>query len=70
MRRMAIAIRAWQDCLLGVSVDTATVDTTDTTPSSSQTPHHLGGTPALQVWVCGCVTVCIGVCECVCVGGV
>ena len=47
MRRMAIAIRAWQDCLRGVSADSA-VDTMDTT-STPQLPHKLGGTPALQV---------------------
>ena len=49
MRRLAIAIRSWQDCLRGVSGDSA-VDTMDTTSSSSsQLPHKLGGTPALQV---------------------
>ena len=47
MKRMAIAIRAWQDCLLGVNADTA-VDTMDTI-STPQLPHKLGGTPALQV---------------------
>ena len=46
MRRMAIAIRSWQDCLVGVG-DSA-VDTMDTT-STPQLPHKLGGTPALQV---------------------
>ena len=52
MRRLAIAIRSWQDCLRGVSGDSA-VDTMDTTSSSSQLPHKLGGTPALQVGGCG-----------------
>ena len=47
MRRMAIAIKAWQDCLRGVSAD-STVDTMDTT-STPQLPHKLGGTPALLV---------------------
>ena len=48
MKRMAIAIRAWQDCLLGVNAESS-VDTMDTTTSSPQLPHKLGGTPALQV---------------------
>ena len=47
MRRLAIAIRAWQDCLRGVTGDSA-VDTMDTTSSTPQLPHKLGGTPALQ----------------------
>lgn len=48
MKRMAIAIRAWQDSLLGVNADSA-VDTMDTTTPSHQMPHKLGGTPAMQV---------------------
>lgn len=48
MKRMAIAIRAWQDSLLGVNADSV-VDTMDTTISSPQMPHKLGGTPAMQV---------------------
>ena len=47
MRRLAIAIRSWQDCLRGVTGDSA-VDTMDTTTSTPQLPHKLGGTPALQ----------------------
>jgi dynein heavy chain 1 len=47
MRRLAIAIRSWQDCLRGVTGDSA-VDTMDTTTSTPQLPHELGGTPALQ----------------------
>ena len=47
MRRLAIAIRSWQDCLRGESGDSA-MDTMDTTTPTSQLPHKLGGTPALQ----------------------
>ena len=47
MRRLAIAIHAWQNCLLGVNAD-STVDTMDTT-SAPQPAHKLGGTPALLV---------------------
>ena len=47
MRRMAIAIKAWQDCLLGVNAELS-VDTMDTT-SAPQPAHKLGGTPDLQV---------------------
>jgi len=48
IRRLALAILSWMQCLQGVSSDSI-VDTMDTTPTSAQTQVKLGGTPELEV---------------------
>ena len=50
IRRLSYAILSWTECLMGVIVEGG-VDTTsmDTTPSTNQSQHKLGGTPELEV---------------------
>ena len=49
IRRLALAILSWMQCLQGVSSDSIVDTTMDTTPTSAQTQVKLGGTPELEV---------------------
>ena len=49
MRRLSLAILSWTECLKGVFSDSSIDTSMDTTPTSSQPQHKLGGTPELGV---------------------
>ncbi len=53
--RLSLAICSWTEVLTGDSSEHGVDTTMDTTPTTTQLPHKLGGTPELEVCVCVCV---------------
>ncbi len=50
--RLSLAICSWTEVLTGDSSEHGVDTTMDTTPTATQLPHKLGGTPELEVCVC------------------
>lgn len=50
IKRLSFAILSWTQCLKGIQVEGGVdANSMDTTPSTNQTQHQLGGTPELEV---------------------
>ncbi len=47
--RLSLAICSWMEVLTGDSSEHGVDTTMDTTPTATQLPHKLGGTPELEV---------------------